>query len=171
MSLKQIYAENGVEFALPVNQLWESWPMVMRRAETKGIRARPVRIGTRRVVLAVDSLIKSASQIFFVLPALVIVVLLVGYLASSKNSVTKGDHVQQSTYSCPALRSGDSLTPSGGAYSSQNWNLALKSIGESGNLQLFKFSANCGEERLAGTLVATAEKNGLSIKKLTPTEK
>jgi hypothetical protein len=171
VSLKQIYAENGVEFALPINQLWESWPMVMRRAETKGIRARPVRIGTRRVVLAVDSQIKSTYKFFFVLPALMIIVLLCGYLASINTAVTQGDHVQKSAYSCPALHSGDSLTPLGSAYSSQNWNLALQSIGASGNLQLFKFSANCGKEKLAGTLLVTSDKNGLSIKKLTPTEK
>jgi hypothetical protein len=167
MSLKEIYFDSGIAHTVKFNHLWQSWPIVMKSAEASGQAPRPVRIGTRRVVLATETPQPKRMNYLPISIALVVVAS-VAYLAlnPAKNPPVEAVPVE---VPCKPLEDAVNLIKSDDGFIYGNWSFSLTEVLRSGNVINYEFVASCKHFKSVGTLTASTSADGLRVKKLTPT--
>ena len=167
MSLKEIYLDSGIVHTVKFNHLWQSWPIAMRSAEASGQAPRPVRIGTRRVVLATEiPQPKRLNYLHISFALLVVASVLYLTLNPAKNPPVEASPVDAP---CEPLVDAVNLIESDGRLIFGNWSFSLTEVLGSGNVSHYKFVASCKDIKSIGTLTASSYSDGLRVKKLTPT--
>ncbi len=167
MSLKEIYFDSGIVHTVKFNHLWESWPIAMRSAEASGHTPRPVRIGTRRVVLATETPQPKRINYLPISIALVVVTSVAYFTINpAQNPPVEAVPVE---VPCKPLEDAVNLIKSDGIFIYGNWSFSLTEVLGSGNISHYKFVASCKDFKSVGTLTASSYSDGFRIKKLTPT--
>lgn len=166
MSLKQIYLDAGVSHTIRVNQLWQSWPISMQKAQESGLQVRPVKIGSRRVLLATQH---PSGRGFLFLPVLAIaLVVSVCIFALIPRAKPSAPMLSQKPQTCIPIEVGTPITQQDNLYSSGDWLLRLKPVASSGNIEAFNFDATCHNEKISGAFIASMDSGVLRIKKIDP---
>lgn len=168
MSLKQVLAELGVSKKFPFNTLTANWVSVLDKAQTLGLSAQPIRVGTKRVVVAID---RDVRRKIFLIPTFAIFATVFIVLASFsfRPQETKSERVQSQT--CLPISAGDTMQIKQQVYLLRDWTLQLEALEKLGGLQKFNLIATCGLNQWTGQVVAANANAGLVIKKLAPTKR
>jgi len=161
MSLREILRESGVRHEYRFNRLSSNWYVQLRKLEARGFEVVPVRIGSRRVVLALNN---SRSRPRLAVPILAVVVVLVAVISSLNLRATKHEIPFEAESSCVAV-------PEVNTYlNSSDWKFDTESIQQTGNLELLSVVASCGAKFWRGSVLVAHQRDGDLIKKLAPTK-
>lgn len=169
MTMKQVLKQSGVEETFRFSSLTSNWPTALRRAKLMGLRGVPVRIGAKRVVIAIDS--RPAPKRRHHLPLLFLTAVFVTGVAFSVLPKEAVPVQQEIDSSCIAITVGDSLHDRNSVTQIRDWLVTISDESSLGNIQQVSISAKCHERVFEGTALLAKRSNDVVIKKLTPTKR
>lgn len=168
MSLKQVITDSGVRAVFQFNPMLQNWVTAKRKAEVQGFAATAVRIGTKRVVVAIDRQVKR-NRIWFPLSAIGVCLLVAVSYLLSQQSPRSQQYVAAVT--CLPIQIGDEIITSDAKAIVRDWSASLVSLGSLGSLQQYEVSATCRNQVWSGQITVNAVEDHMTIKKLTPTKR
>lgn len=164
MSLKQVVANSGIRHFVAVNSLSSNWVISSRALQGLDLDPQPVRVGAKRVVLAVNREHHSPRKA----KLMVVLIAAVGGILITAHLLTNGSarHATATPASCSNL----ALTQISFDHSLkatwQDWSLDFEFAGENGNVTRFSYIATCRTKTEKGYAYATVQGSIFQIKQM-----
>lgn len=167
MSFNQVLKQSGVEHAYRFNTLTNNWVLALKRAESEGLKLQAIKVGDKRVALAANQMPKRRGMWLPIVASLVAVtcILIFNWQQPQIRSVKKALPEM-----CAQLQVGDQMFASEGNLISGSWKIDVQDSWALGNLEYFEITAKCLDKSFTGSVVSIRSKDGITIKKLTPTK-
>lgn len=169
MAISKVIKELGITSISKYSTLTTNWFRHLKRLEAASLLGTAVRIGAKRVVIAVEtSQRKFRWQPLAIFVCLIALIICVYSFTLHDISPTKKIVAIEL---CQLPKAGDQVLLIENVLSFSNWNADSSKSQKIGNLTLFDIEATCGSKKLKASLLVSETSGLIRIKKLTPTIK
>jgi hypothetical protein len=162
MTLKTIYKELGIDHPHSYFAIFTNWHRQVLDLKEKGYSVTPLRIGAKRVALAVEQEQFRARNIPWLIAALIAAAITL--LVFGVNLVPVTPKIPETQPACSRLAPGFPLKHFG------DWEFSNTIVQSLGNLSKYSTVATCHDQKWTGYMLMSENAVGQVIKKLTLTK-